>query len=185
MSTVQSTSAPAPPPDAPTDPSVAAKTPQGAYPLSQNELSDLVTYHHHAAGLSINSRVALPAGSVFSRITTSTPAPVKRWSTVQTGPASHIELNSALLYMNHSCSPSLEIHTDEMVVRVARDRDLSAGDDLTFFYPSTEWEFDNPFRCLCKSKDCLGDVKGAKFLSQEELQKRFINRHILELAKSE
>ncbi|KAF2157496.1 hypothetical protein K461DRAFT_325871 [Myriangium duriaei CBS 260.36] len=177
------TNAPAPPPDAPTDPSVAAKTPQGAYPLSLNGLEDLVSYHHHAAGLSIVSRVALPAGAVFTPVSTATPALTKRWSTVQTGANSHIELNSALLYMNHSCAPSLEIDTKAGVVRVARNRDLKVGDDLTFFYPSTEWEFDNPFECLCRSSDCLHDIKGAKFLSHEELGKRFTNEHILDLAK--
>ncbi|GAM82284.1 hypothetical protein ANO11243_002630 [Dothideomycetidae sp. 11243] len=162
-----------------------SQTPQGAYPLSLNDLSELVAYHHHAAGLSIVSRVARPAGSVFTKITTSTPAAAKRWSTVQTGKNSHIELNSALLYMNHSCAPSLEIDTAEMAVRVAGNRDLSVGDDLTFFYPSTEWEFDNPFHCLCRSKDCLGEVKGAKFLTSKEQEKRFANAHIVAMTKEQ
>lgn len=174
--------APAPPPAAPMDPSAAAKTPQGAYPLSLNGLADLVSYTAHPAGLSIVSRVALPAGGVFTPITTATPAAGKRWSTVQTGANSHIELNSGLLYMNHSCAPSLEIDTKAMVVRVARGRDLAVGDDLTFFYPSSEWEFDNPFECLCRKQGCLREVKGAKFLSAQELERWFINEHILKMA---
>lgn len=73
-----------------------------------------------------------------------------------------------------------------MEVRVARDRDLKEGDDLTFFYPSTEWEFDRPFDCLCGAGkgQCVRDVQGAKVLSKEELNKWFINKHILELASA-
>ncbi|PNS15775.1 Histone-lysine N-methyltransferase, H3 lysine-4 specific [Sphaceloma murrayae] len=175
------TSAPPPPPSAPTDPSVAQQTPTGAYPLSLNDLTSLVAYHAHPAGLSIRSLVALPAGSVFTKITTSTPAPVKRWSTVQTSESTHIELNSALLYMNHSCDPSLEINVKSMEIRVARGKDLKQGDELSFFYPSTEWAFDNPFKCLCGSKGCLGEVKGAKYISKQDLDRWFVNDHILAL----
>lgn len=84
--------------------------------------------------------------------------------------------------MNHSCAPSVEVHTyspdadgkypqapkqgelnGEAVglksvglageVRVARDRDVKVGDSLTFFYPSTEWKFDRAFDCLCGAGD--------------------------------
>ncbi|KAF2226428.1 hypothetical protein BDZ85DRAFT_256149 [Elsinoe ampelina] len=176
---------PPPPPSAPTDPSVAKQTPQGAYPLSLNDLGDLVAYHAHPAGLSIRSLVSLPAGSTFAKITASTPATTKRWSTVQTSQNTHIELNSALLYMNHSCAPSLEIDVKSMEVKVARNRDLSKGDELSFFYPSTEWEFDNPFKCLCGSDNCLGEVKGAKFIPKDELKRWFVNEHILGLKSQE
>ncbi|PSK55868.1 hypothetical protein C1H76_1223 [Elsinoe australis] len=179
------TSAPPPLPSAPTDPSVAQQTPQGAYPLSMNDLSSLVSYHAHPAGLSIRSLVSLPAGSVFAKITTSTPTNTKRWSTVQTSRDTHIELNSALLYMNHSCNPSLEIDVKSMEVKVARGGDVSKGDELSFFYPSTEWEFDNPFKCLCGSKGCLGEVKGAKYIKEEELGRWFVNEHILELKREQ
>ena len=41
-------------------------------------------------------------------------------------------------------------------------RDIAAGEELTYFYPSTEWEMDRPFRCLCGAPDCVGVVSGAK-----------------------
>ena len=80
----------------------------------------------------------------------------------------HINLNSDLLYANHSCTPSLVFDTGRMEARVVADRPLRAGDELTFFYPSTEWEMDRPFRCRCgagKGK-CLGWIDGAKVLAR-------------------
>lgn len=87
--------------------------------------------------------------------------------------------------MNHSCAPSVEVDVESMTVRVARDRDLEIGDDLTFFYPSTEWKFDRPFACLCGSGKgvCVGELNGAASIDSEELNRWFINGHILDLAK--
>jgi len=158
---------------------------EGAFPLSTNNLSDLVTYTSHPAGISITSQVSLPAGSLFTPITTATPTTTKRWSSVQTGESTHIELNSALLYMNHSCAPTLEVDTGSMEVRVARDRDLEKGDDLTFFYPSTEWSFSRPFECLCEAGEgkCVGRVEGAKGFEKEKLEKWFVNKHIWDMVR--
>jgi len=167
----------------PSTPGIKSANGDGAYPLTVNDLSSLVSYNENPAGVSINSRVSLPRGSLFTRITTSTPAFPKRWSTVQTSKDTHLELNSALLYMNHSCNPLLEVDVKEMVVRVSRERDLKAGDDLTFFYPSTEWEFDAPFECLCAEKGCLGKVRGAKFIEGKDAQRWWFNEHIQELMK--
>lgn len=72
-----------------------------------------------------------------------------------------------------------------MEVRVSRDRDLREGDDLTFFYPSTEWEFSRPFECLCGAGEgkCVGKVQGAGVFGKEELERWFVNEHIWELVK--
>lgn len=44
-------------------------------------------------------------------------------------------------------------------VRVSEDGEgLKEGDELTFFYPSTEWSMAQPFDCLCK-----GVMKGRKW----------------------
>ena len=80
----------------------------------------------------------------------------------------HINLNSDLLYANHSCTPSLVFDTGRMEARVVADRPLRVGDELTFFYPSTEWEMDRPFRCRCGAGEgtCLGWIDGAKVLAR-------------------
>ena len=159
-------------------------TTEGVYSLDTNNLSHLVSYTTRPSGVALVSKVSLPAGALLTPITTATSVPSPLYSTVQTGRDSHIELNSALLYMNHSCSPSLELDTEKMEVRVARDRALEKGDDLTFFYPSTEWKFNRPFKCLCGAGQgvCVETLEGASVIDAETLKRWFINKHIQELA---
>lgn len=152
---------------------------QSAYDLTINHLQDLVAFEDTPAGLCLVSKVNLPAGAHFAYLTSHEPQPKASWKTIQTSKTTHTDPQSALLYMNHSCAPSLEVHTyspdangkypqtpknnGELngeaaglksvglagEVRVARDRDVKVGDSLTFFYPSTEWKFDRAFDCLC------------------------------------
>jgi hypothetical protein len=63
---------------------------------------------------------------------------------------------------------------------VAR-RDLEPGEELFFFYPSTEWEMAAPFICLCGASNCIHVVAGARFLSLSTLETHYLNRHIREL----
>lgn len=183
-----------------------------AFPLSLEGLDKYIEYASHEDGLSNSSRskVDLPPGSLISYITTHSPASDIAWSTVHTGNDHHIELNSALLYMNHHCDPNVELHIfspDKAghyprelpyelpasqqkpepgqhgiagEVRVARNRGLKRGEDLCFFYPSTEWDCARPFDCLCgASKDvCLGRYGGAQQVPKEKLEKYFINPYI-------
>lgn len=46
----------------------------------------------------------------------------------QAGRNLHLELNSNLVFINHSCAPSLEWDMERMEVRVSRNRDLKKGD---------------------------------------------------------
>ncbi|KAJ4309364.1 hypothetical protein N0V94_008966, partial [Neodidymelliopsis sp. IMI 364377] len=94
------------------------------------------------------SLVNLPAGALFARITTPTPATVA-YSSVQASKTLHIELNCDLVYINHSCQPSLIFDMEAWEVRVNPDLEggLKEGDELTFFYPSTEWSMAQPFEC--------------------------------------
>ena len=126
------------------------------------------------------SLVNLPAGSLFARLTGLTSGGPAQYSSVQAGRNLHVELNSNLLYINHSCAPSLEFDMERMEVRVARDRDLKKGDLLTFFYPSTEWSMAQPFDCWCGAGDgkCLGRVEGAENIAPKKLRQFYINRHI-------
>jgi len=125
------------------------------------------------------SRVNLPAGALFAHITTATPAK-KAYSSVQTGPDTHIELNSDLLYCNHSCDPSLVFDMAKMEVRVVEERDLRVGDLLTFFYPSTEWNMAQPFECICGAGPgkCLGLISGAKDIDEQVLRGYWLNEHV-------
>ncbi|KAG0322589.1 hypothetical protein BGZ99_003246 [Dissophora globulifera] len=57
----------------------------------------------------------------------------------------------------------------------------SDRDNLTFFYPSSEWEMDQPFPCWCGSEQCVKNIQGAKFLSKQTMSRYFITKHIQEL----
>ncbi|WWD19543.1 hypothetical protein CI109_104004 [Kwoniella shandongensis] len=123
--------------------------------------------------------------SVITTLTNLSLAPEKAYSSVQfgIGPRDHFELNSDLLFMNHSCSPSAELHLthrrpDEWTLRTA-SKGIKAGEAVTFFYPSTEWDMAQGFDCACGAENCLGKVLGAKHIPLEELEKRsYINEHI-------
>lgn len=186
----------------------------GDYNLCENNLDGLVAYQRSTNGTSLVSSVDLLAGSHFCYITSHVPQSEKSWRTIQTSATTHTELKSALLYLNHSCQPSLELHVyapddrgryprtmpgvpaqqkanTESVglageVRVASDQDLQIGDALTFWYPSTEWYFDRAFDCDCgaPSDVCIGKLEGAHTLATETLQRYFVNEHIRDLARA-
>lgn len=83
----------------------------------------------------------------------------------------HIELNSDLLYVNHSCAPNVafKVPSNESEWRVEALEDLAEGTIMTFAYFTTEWDMQQPFECLCGSKDCLGVITGARQISRDVL----------------
>ncbi|KAG9101916.1 hypothetical protein FS749_001882 [Ceratobasidium sp. UAMH 11750] len=123
------------------------------------------------------------AGKIVTRLTGTTRAQ-KSWSTVQYGvePDAHIELNSVLVYVNHSCSPNAAFdltspNKAEWSFRAIRD--IRPGEELSFFYPSTEWDMDQAFECKCGAENCLGYISGAKDLSRAQLEERgFVSSYI-------
>jgi hypothetical protein len=122
--------------------------------------------------------VALPRGAVLAKITTATTASAKAYSSVQTSKDDHIELNSDLVYVNHSCDPSLVFDMHKMEVRVVEEKDLKEGDALTFFYPSSEWDMAQPFDCFCGAPNCKGWIEGAKTMARRDLEGYWLNQHI-------
>ncbi|KAJ5216559.1 uncharacterized protein N7498_002966 [Penicillium cinerascens] len=67
-------------------------------------------------------------------------------------------------------------------VRVAGDRPLAIGDELTFFYPSTEWEMVQPFQCNCGAQgQCRGLISGAANEEPYILHQYWLNKHIRDL----
>jgi hypothetical protein len=88
--------------------------------------------------------------------------------TVQTGLSEHITLRpESLQYMNHSCSPNAFFDTESFEVVCLEH--VRPGDELTFFYPSTEWDMAEPFRCHCGERGCLGTIQGAAYIDVEVL----------------
>lgn len=62
-----------------------------------------------------------------------------------------------------------------------REQGLKEGDELTFFYPSTEWDMAQPFDCLCGASQCRGRITGAKEMKVSVLDDYWLNGHIEEL----
>jgi translation elongation factor P/translation initiation factor 5A len=90
--------------------------------------------------------------------------------TIQTGIDQHITLYPVhLQYINHSCHPT--VFFDTTTFNLVALKDISIGEELTFFYPSTELDMAQSFICNCGSNSCLADVKGAKYLSDNEIKK--------------
>lgn len=98
--------------------------------------------------------------------------------TVQIAQDKHTEVGK-LSALNHSCDPNVILDTERLIM-VAR-RDIEKGEELSFFYPSTEWEMDAPFICLCGSSNCIHVVAGARFLPLSTLENQYLNRHIREM----
>lgn len=84
-----------------------------------------------------------------------------------------------LAALNHSCDPNVILDTENMEMVACRD--IEKGEELYFFYPSTEWEMNAPFICLCGSSNCIHVVAGARFLPLSTLEHHYLNPHIREL----
>lgn len=102
----------------------------------------------------------------------------RSYRTIQIDVNKHLD-GALIAFINHSCQPTSIVEAPALGVVAAVD--LRAGDEVTFFYPSTEWEMVRPFECLCNAPDCVGFVAGARCLSNEILRRYFINSHIQKL----
>jgi hypothetical protein len=136
------------------------------------ERGDASTFSSRAISL-----IDLPSGALFARITTATPSK-KAYSSVQVSETTHIELNSELLYINHSCNPNLIFDMTKFEIRVHEGRELKKGDGLSFFYPSSEWDMAQPFPCHCGENACLETIKGAGEIEESVLRGFWLNKHI-------
>jgi hypothetical protein len=127
---------------------------------------------------SLATKQAYRAGDIICPIPTAQLYDKPNQYTVQVGTHQHVEVKE-LSALNHACDPSVILDTTRMLVFAARD--LKVGDELTFFYPSTEWEMSSPFICLCGAPNCIHVVAGARFLPLSTLEGHFLNYHIRQL----
>ena len=98
--------------------------------------------------------------------------------TVQIARDKHTHVGK-LAALNHSCDPNVILDTDKMLM-VAR-RDIKKDEELYFFSPSTEWEMQAPFICLCGASNCIHVVAGARFLPLSTLENHYLNPHIRDM----
>ncbi|KAG9499103.1 hypothetical protein J7337_009916 [Fusarium musae] len=142
------------------------------------------------------SRISLPPFAVFAKFDfpPCTPASEPTYATVQTGRDTHLNLNIDLL---EGEAPDVERprppeRVDVINARVqlfdvgnlnilVGPKGLKVGDELTFFYPSTEWHMAQPFDCLCGTPSCRGRISGARDMTQAQLDGIWLNGHIIQL----
>lgn len=98
--------------------------------------------------------------------------------TVQIGKDRHTHVGK-LAALNHSCDPNVILDTERMFMMARRD--IAKGEELSFFYPATEWEMQAPFICLCGSANCIHVVAGARFLPLSTLEMHYLSPHIREM----
>jgi hypothetical protein len=133
-------------------------------------------------GKYVVTTVSFRTGAVVLQVTGHHTVPVANRFTVQAGIATHLAGIGPLTFMNHSCAPNVFINTPDMTVTALRD--IAAGEELSFFYPSTEWQMAEPFDCHCGAAPCIGRVAGADSLPDDVLSRYLLNQHIHALRRS-
>lgn len=117
--------------------------------------------HHY-----LRSLRSIPAGSIVHSFDAREYVKHPTYLSVQVGEDEHIHLLPEFLqYINHSCEPNTFFDINEKAVIAIRD--ISENEDITFFYPSTEWSMVRPFECFCGAPSCLGTIQGALFLDKD------------------
>ncbi len=58
---------------------------------------------------------------------------------------------------------------------------IQPGDELTFFYPYTEWAMAQPFDCFCGAATCRGRIAGARDMTAAQLEGQWLNGWIRDL----
>jgi SET domain len=133
---------------------------------TENKFRSLITKQAYKKGEII---CEIPTEKVFDK--------ANRY-TVQIARERHTEVGK-LSALNHSCDPNVILDTEHLQMGACRD--IEKGEELSFFYPSTEWEMDAPFICLCGASNCIHVVAGARFLPLSTLENHYLNRHIRDL----
>ncbi|ELR08685.1 hypothetical protein GMDG_03371 [Pseudogymnoascus destructans 20631-21] len=159
---------------------MAPLTPTWPQP-SHGDIQEVVVNDAAFTSKSLSKVTVAPYG-VFAKIDflPATPASEPTYATVQQGRDTHLNLNSDLVYINHSCDPSLILDIPTLSF-LAGPRGLRPADELTFFYPSTEWAMAQPFTCFCSSPHCRGVINGAGAMSQKSLEGIYLNGYIRDM----
>lgn len=137
--------------------------------LSRHGLGDIY-YDHATQQRSFVATQPLHAGDLLYPFSPKQIQSKPTYLTVQVGKGRHIELNPDFLAaINHGCDPNVFFDVDTFALRCVRD--IKKGEQLTYFYPSTEWQMIQPFDCSCGSPKCLGYIQGAHAIDPDLIQR--------------
>lgn len=149
--------------------------------ISRHEIGDVVmnTTTRH---LSCHSKNAYQPGEIMGSFSGGTTQNQATYLTIQIGKDHHVTFEPVYLqYINHSCDPNMFFDTTAMQQVCLRP--IQPGDELGWFYPSTEWDMVQPFECNCGSKNCLQFINGAANISLDKLSKYRLSDFILQQIK--
>lgn len=104
------------------------------------------------------------------------PQSARTYQTIQVEEDQHV-VEDSLAKLNHSCDPTVFVDTVTGLCIAARD--IKPGQELNFFYPSTETEMAEPFKCKCGSTNCIENVNGALALPLNILIGRTLAPHVV------
>jgi hypothetical protein len=131
-------------------------------------------------GSHLRSLVSVPAGEPLVAFSARAVHDRPARNTLQVSERVHIELTpSFLTYVNHACDANA--HFDVARMELIALKPIAAGDEITFFYPATEWEIAEAFDCACAAPGCLGRITGASLLPAEVLLRHQLAPHVARL----
>jgi hypothetical protein len=131
---------------------------------------------------SLHAMVPFMPGDIIYPFAAKETLTAPNYLTVQLNEQEHILLNPEFLqYINHSCDPNVFFDTTNKVVTCLRE--IEVGEEMTFFYPSTEWSMDQKFECHCGTERCLVSIQGAAHLHPDVLNTYQLSAYIQDKLK--
>ncbi len=89
--------------------------------------------------------------------------------TLLVGEDVHVQAPGAdWLFINHACAPNarIDLGAGPERARLVATAALTPGQEVTFNYLTTEWELATPFACACGAPECVGWIRGARYLDE-------------------
>jgi hypothetical protein len=158
--------------------------PEEAYRLLSNHGFAEVKEHMLSGQKALFSLQQFSAGDVITQFSAAEIRTTPNYLTVQTAEDQHIILHPTFIqYINHSCAPNSFFNTTTM--QLVALTNIEPNTELTFFYPSTEWDMQQPFLCNCGCTNCLGEIRGAAHLSSVEVSRYQLTDFIMSKRNAE
>lgn len=149
--------------------------------LSRHGIGDIY-YDHSTQQRSFIATRDIKAGEVLYEFGPKQVQNYPTYLTVQTGENKHIVLDPEFLAsINHGCDPNVFFDVDQWVLRCVKD--IKLGEQLMYFYPSTEWQMTQAFDCTCGSHKCLGYIQGAAYIDADVISSYDLSSYIQQQLK--
>lgn len=132
-----------------------------------DESENLTVFYNPAHGhYAIRALKYFPENSVVQVFSVQEYLQQPTYLSVQVDENKHIHLSPSFLqYTNHSCEPNTFFDTRRGEIIAVKN--IAENEEISFFYPATEWSMAQPFKCFCNTSSCLGMIQGAAHLDKK------------------